>query len=123
MDNLYAQLIEQVKTLAEDFFAEVSVDSEGKGRHVSIFIQVRRSSENSWAILWARNTAAPGKPVALRVLNKGTGASYPVGTFSTVKEPLRGLCRAYERQLGSIREPATGAVKCAAQQRPTAGKC
>ena len=46
MDNLYAQLIEQVKMLAEDFFAEVSVDSEGKGRHVSIFIQVRRSSED-----------------------------------------------------------------------------
>lgn len=51
-----------------------------------------------------RNVAAPGKPAVLRTLNKGMGTRYPAGTFSSAKEPLKGLCRAYESRLAQIRE-------------------
>lgn len=58
----------------------------------------------SWGIYWAKNTAAPGTPAIPLTINKGPRDSYPVGTFSPVKEPLKTLCRNYEKRLALIRE-------------------
>lgn len=103
MDNIYESLIEEAQRLAAAYFEEASVDPSGTKRHVVLLIQVRRLTDQSWCIHWAKNVAAPGKPAILRTINKGNGPRYPVGTFSSVKEPLKALCRAYERRLTKIR--------------------
>lgn len=104
MDDIYESLIEEAQQLAEAYFEEASVDPSGAKRHVVLLIQVRRITDQSWGIHWAKNFAGPGKPAILRTINKGSGPRYPVGTFSCVKEPLKALCRAYERRLTKIRE-------------------
>lgn len=103
LDALYAELIEEAQRLAEAYFNEASIDHNGAKRHVSLLIHVRQLTEQSWGIYWAKNLATPGKPALLRTINKGEGPRYPVGTFSSVKEPVKSICRAYERRLTVIR--------------------
>ena len=72
-------------------------------RHVKLMILVRQHTDQSWGIYWAKNIGAPGKPAIPYIINKGKGDKYPLGTFIHVKEPMKTLCRNYEKRLAQIR--------------------
>jgi len=103
LDGLYQDLIEEAQRLAAKYFEEASTAQEGARRHVKLMITVRHHTDQSWGIYWAKNIGAPGKPANPQVINKGEGNKYPLTTFSVVKEPLKTLCRNYEKRLAAIR--------------------
>lgn len=103
LDEIYKELISEAQRLAEAYLEEASsVDGGGK-KQVKLLIQVKQHTPQSWGIYWARNTAAPGTPANPMTINKGEGTKYPLSTFSRVKEPLKTICRTYEKRLALIR--------------------
>lgn len=104
VDTMYAQLIERAETLAAEFFAQASAGEDGKARHVQLLITVKWETPNSAGIYWSKRAGVAGARLPLITLPKGRGSKYPVGTFSSIREPIKGLCRAYETRLAEIRE-------------------
>ncbi|WP_455232228.1 conjugative transfer protein MobI(A/C) [Geopseudomonas aromaticivorans] len=103
LDGLYAELVEEAKHVAKDFMAEASTIEGGTRRQVKILIQVKQHTPQSWGIYWAKNTATPGQPASPLTINKGAGDKYLMATFSSVREPLKTVCRTYEQRLALIR--------------------
>lgn len=103
LDSLYAELIGEAQRLAETYLERASTINGERRRQVQLLIQVKKHTEHSWGIYWAKNTALPGQPAVPLTINKGAGDKYPMGTFSPVREPLKMLCRAYEHRLALIR--------------------
>lgn len=103
LDELYAELIAHAHKLAAAYLEEAATIHGSTRRQVQMLIQVKKHTPQSWGIYWAKNTAAPGTPAIPMTINKGARDNYPVGTFSPVKEPLKTLCRNYEKRLALIR--------------------
>lgn len=103
LDGLYAELVEGAQQLAQEYLERASTIDGKRRRQVQLLIQVKQHSPQSWGIYWAKNIASPGQPAAPLTINKGPGDKYPLGTFSSVREPLKTLCRAYEHRLALIR--------------------
>lgn len=106
VDRLYLQLRQQAEEMRDQFFQRALALQVDKKGHVPIGIAVLDPSENSFAAYWVRIfISAQGRSV--RTINKGTGFKYPVGAFSFVKQPLKGLVRAYETELATLRQLAS----------------
>lgn len=107
LDAIYSELINQAEALKHSFFLNALALHEGKPGHIPLVIRISDGSLNSKRIEWMKIilTIQKGERIKIhQTINKGVGSRYRVGSFSFVKEPLKGIVRAYETQLGDIRE-------------------